>query len=218
MWQNESKLRFLCPPVAVCLLALLAIGCEGVIGGNVDTLTGADASPPDGSEGSDGAADPPPDAALIIDPDAPLPCDMGDLNAVGGDGTCYWVTYSTTTDRTGSQTACEDEGGTLAVLKDSGQNAIAIGLTVQAMAASEDTVVDYWISATDSAEEGIFLWGDGTALIFDNWRDGEPNNGGVNGEDCGIIEADRAGTWDDRPCDNDADAGITVNYGRVCQL
>jgi len=51
--------------------------------------------------------------------------------------------------------------------------------------------------------EGTFLWNDSTAVTYNNYRTGVPNNGG-GVEDCLIIEGKKTpdDTWDDRPCDN----------------
>ena len=44
--------------------------------------------------------------------------------------------------------------------------------------------------------------------LFTFWRGGEPNNGdGV--EDCGVLNADSVGGWDDRNC--------AVGYRFVCE-
>ena len=62
------------------------------------------------------------------------------------------------------------------------------------------------------------MWADGTPLTFDNWRTGEPNNGNNNfQEDCQIIEGDQGGTWDDRPCAPDPNAGPAGVYSYVCE-
>ena len=63
---------------------------------------------------------------------------------------------------------------------------------------------DAWIGLTDAAQEGVWVWADGTALQrgvdYENWARGEPNNS--DNEDCivYIVGSDRNSDWDDRPC------------------
>ena len=54
-----------------------------------------------------------------------------------------------------------------------------------------------WIGATDSANEGTWLWTDDTEVNYTNWADGEPNNSG-NNEDCGGQYSNEE--WNDAPC------------------
>ncbi len=68
-----------------------------------------------------------------------------------------------------------------------------------------------WMGGNDTTSEGVWVWHDdeqfwqggsgGSAQgdLYTRWRGGEPNNGdGV--EDCGTVENNAAGRWDDRPC------------------
>ncbi len=58
----------------------------------------------------------------------------------------------------------------------------------------------WWIGLSDQAEEGIFVWVDGSPLDggASNWGDGEPNDsGGV--EDCAEIL--QSGLWNDAECE-----------------
>ena len=57
--------------------------------------------------------------------------------------------------------------------------------------------------------EGVWVWLNGEPMVYTNWRAGEPNDGGTNGEDCMIIEGDHAGLWDDRSC--------VVSYPYLCE-
>jgi len=207
LWQTESKVRLLC---AICVLSLSAgLGCQSEIGG----MPG-DGTTNDGDVDAGGS----PDAAqMILDmPDAAPPCVEGDLRSVDpSSGACYWVSYTDKRDWNGAKTACEGAGGHLASLTSVGEAAIAHGLAAQAYAA-DATVPDYWIGATDVATEGTFVWSTGEPVGYTNWRDGEPNNGGIQGEDCAIIEGDTATqTWDDRECDSAINANVI--YGYVCE-
>ncbi len=61
-------------------------------------------------------------------------------------------------------------------------------------------VTPYWIGLGDAEVEGRHEWIDGAALTFENWRYGEPENGGgpYTNEDCAEIEP--TGEWDDQSC------------------
>ncbi len=108
-----------------------------------------------------------------------------------------------------AEAACTAIAAKLAVIKSAQTNTFVLGLV---------GATDAFIGATDRTTEGTFLWLDNAADPlnggFTNWRAGEPNNGGTNGEDCAIIEGARMGTWDDRPCVVTGTAGA---YGYVCQ-
>ncbi len=108
----------------------------------------------------------------------------------------------------GARTACNGLGGELVAVGAQAENALVLSLPIDVVAQP-----DVWLGASDLATEGTFVWTSGDAMIYTNWRTGEPNNGGDSGtmEDCAVLEADTAtGTWDDRPC--------TRSYPYVCEL
>jgi len=51
-----------------------------------------------------------------------------------------------------------------------------------------------WIGLNDVANEGAFVWSDGSPVDYTRWRSGEPNNVGEGGEDWGQFEG---GQWND---------------------
>lgn len=52
----------------------------------------------------------------------------------------------------------------------------------------------YWIGFTDSVEEDTWVWVDGRAESYSNWKTFEPNNWADGGENCGeISKKDRGG-------------------------
>ena len=74
-------------------------------------------------------------------------------------------------------------------------------LTFKAMWAPDDSL---WIGANDRSTEGIWVWGDGTPLVWDDWHPGEPNNAwSGTGEDCAVIHADSL-DWHDLLCSVDS--------------
>lgn len=66
-----------------------------------------------------------------------------------------------------------------------------------------------WLGMTDKGSEGRWAWSDNTtATAFNNWDNGDPNNGGrLQNEDCALIKPD--GKWNDYPC------GDRFNY--ICK-
>ncbi len=68
-----------------------------------------------------------------------------------------------------------------------------------------------WMGGNDANAEGVWVWHDDVQFwqggaggvepdgVFSRWRGGEPNNG--NGvEDCGTVDDNANGRWDDRAC------------------
>jgi hypothetical protein len=155
------------------------------------------------------------DSALPIDA-APIdmaidarPCDGGQARGTDpSTGTCV-VYFSAPLPYMQAETACNAIAAKLVVIKSALTNTHVLGLVGTA---------DAFIGASDRTTEGTFLWLDNAADplsgSFTNWRADEPNNGGVNGEDCAIIEGARMGTWDDRPC---VVTGTAGSYPYVCQ-
>jgi len=60
---------------------------------------------------------------------------------------------------------------------------------------------DWWIGLDDIAEEGVYVWVDGTPLDWAQWANNEPNNSGE--EDCNHFASWAGGSWNDIPCDRD---------------
>lgn len=125
-------------------------------------------------------------------------------------GSCF-VFFNTPVPYAMAEAGCAGIAAKMAVIKSAQTNTFVLGLVGMAQAS---------IGATDRTTEGTFLWLDNAADPlganngYTNWRAGEPNNGGTNGEDCALIEGNRGGTWDDRPCVVTGTAGA---YPYVCQ-
>jgi hypothetical protein len=142
-----------------------------------------------------------PDSGLTIDAaiDAPpvdaRPCMGGDARMQDPDGTCF-ILVTGPKIRSAAEADCVALGGHLATVKSATNNATVAGLVANTASA--------FLGATDLTTENTFLWPDGSALTYTNWRAGEPNNGGAGAvyqEDCLVIQGQLAGVWDDRPCE-----------------
>ena len=91
--------------------------------------------------------------------------------------------------------ACTAMSTHLAIITTEAQNTLIAGMTQ-----GHDT----FLGATDIVMVGTWLWVDGSAMTYNNWRAGEPDNGGGHySENCLVIEGSKTpnNTWDDRPCD-----------------
>lgn len=137
------------------------------------------------------------------------PCTGGQTSGTDpSTGTCI-VYFTAPLPYAQAEMACAAITAKLVVIKSAATNTFVLGIV---------GAVDAFIGASDRTTEGTFLWLDNAADPlnggFTNWRAGEPNNGGTNGEDCAIIEGARMGSWDDRPCVITGTAGA---YPYVCQ-
>lgn len=180
--------RISCPIAAMSAVALFA-ACSS-------TVAGGQASTPDAAgQRSDGA----PALASIDAAPVELPCIMGDAQLVDpADGTCYMLFSEAKTWQV-AQGDCLALSGTLAVLSQPEKQAV-----VQTL--SENHPLDgpdLWLGATDVVVEGTFVWLDGEPMVYENWREGEPNDNGPGDapENCVVIEGDTdLHEWDDRSC------------------
>ncbi len=179
---------------ALVCASLGAAGCSSTIAGQDFQASEADAGVRDVAAPDAGGGLPVPDAAPQV-----APCVEGDVQLSAPDQSCYMY-FSTQLTSTQAQAACLGLGATLAIVLDADTQAIVAGLAGNATAANPDV----WLGASDELVENSFVWVDGTPMIFNQWRLGEPNNGnGGTIENCTIIEGDNpAREWDDRPCAN----------------
>ncbi len=88
---------------------------------------------------------------------------------------------------------CRSEGAEPVVINGAGENAW--------VADRATSIVDqpYWIGLTDAAEEGSFVWADGSELGFTNWAFNQPDDAG-DAEDC--VQFVSGGQWSDVACDS----------------
>lgn len=137
-----------------------------------------------------------PDASL---PDAAPPCTEGDDRVESDDGGCYMY-FQTEQSWQQAENVCLSLGGHLASIGDGIENTLVFSIAPAAAA-----LPDVWVGGTDVDTEGVWTWISGDPWSFTQWRESEPNNGGLDGEleHCQIIEGDNPlEEWDDRPCAN----------------
>ncbi len=76
----------------------------------------------------------------------------------------------------------------------------------------------YWIGATDTSQEGEWVWVNGEEMLYTNWNGNEPNDD-RGGEDYGTInwhaftQAPQYGTWNDTPVNGTVGYYEGVNDG-----
>lgn len=172
--------------LAIAILAsVLAGGCAHGIGGG-EQIGGEAGAGPDAGNKFDDSDDDGPDAAPIS-----LCNDGVDQVEAPVSGGCYML-FDNQQNWDAARVACEALGPDthLATVADAAENQLISDLAGSARV---------WIAGSDAGNEGNWIWYNGEAFAFDNWRSGEPNDGDGN-EDCMSLEGDRGGSWDDQPC------------------
>jgi len=97
-----------------------------------------------------------------------------------------------------ARSRCDSLGYTLAVIDDATEDAFVFAHLARL------GFDDAWIGLDDRDDEMTWVWVDGSPIGYENWGEGEPNDGG-SGSDCAVImtpPASRASRWADRECDS----------------
>ena len=68
-----------------------------------------------------------------------------------------------------------------------------------------------WIGLNDIAEEGTFVWTDGSPNTYAKFTDGEPDNY-LNSEDCVVISKISSGDYGDGPCGRGGSRGSQISH------
>jgi hypothetical protein len=135
--------------------------------------------------------------------DATLACKTGKRVAAGSAVFC--AHGEETRDYTAAKSACEKDGGKLAVIEnDVEARAVFDALRLPSAIPSWTPLEGVWIGLTDEVTEGTFLWATGAPPRYTNWLPGQPDDFG-KGEDCVTITLGD-GRW------NDADCGRSLPY------
>ncbi|GLD55464.1 macrophage mannose receptor 1-like protein [Lates japonicus] len=92
-----------------------------------------------------------------------------------------------------AQAACKQQGGNLASIDMSYDQAFVAGVVLQGKA-------DAWIGLRRK-DDGSYMWTDGWPVFFTQWGPGEPSN--IKDEGCVSMHGSRFfhGTWNDTKCD-----------------
>ena len=89
-----------------------------------------------------------------------------------------------------------DNTGKLFEPKDSSTNDQVIEFAKGMILQSNHFTSKMHIGINDIATEGTWQYATGGDLVYTNWGNGQPSNGGGNGEDCG----ETGSFWNDVPC------------------
>ncbi len=114
---------------------------------------------------------------------------------LGGWGETAHLLCETAVAHADARAACQGLGADLTVMETAEENQFVY----------DGGAHDLQFGLTDAAEEGTFVWIDGTAAAYSMWADGQPDN--ASDEDCVHFYPDA--TWNDIPC--------TYEKGYVCE-
>ena len=92
-----------------------------------------------------------------------------------------------------ARASCQLHGGDLASITSKEEEE-----KIKEMLSSNGYEDIFWFGLNDIAEEGKFVWSDGSEYSYNNWGETEPNDLGA-GEDCMI--AGETMVWYDGSCD-----------------
>lgn len=148
--------------------------------------SGAATGEPTPSEPS--ARDPAPtDPAPSSTPTAQQQCGDGVLDAA--QTSCYLVATVRATWQA-ARGDCSAWGGSLVKVETPAEDQLMAQLVSE----------DMWLGASDTAVENVFVWTDGSPILFGNWGPAQPDR--FPGPDCVQKRSTDGRQWFDQPCDN----------------
>ncbi|XP_061582108.1 CD209 antigen-like protein E [Cololabis saira] len=104
---------------------------------------------------------------------------------------CYFVSTETK-NWTESRQACIAEGADLVVINSHDEQVFVNSVL--------DVKQNAWMGLTDSLNEGVWMWLDGTPATTTYWEPGQPNSYSGD-QDCGeFIQYSSEGHWNDDGC------------------
>jgi serine/threonine protein kinase len=116
------------------------------------------------------------------------------------------VTWHTARDR------CAASGGRLAEARSPEENAYLLRLL------SGTDLDGVWLGATDEADEGRWVWSDGSPLTYEHWDHNQPNDAGPSGEDYLMLMRQLyIGKWWDQPDESGWGLPRGWKVGYICE-
>ena len=110
------------------------------------------------------------------------------------DTSVYWLCEGPV-NRFAARARCLDYGGDLISILDLPEDSFVRGIVVGPR--------DWFIGLEDLAQEGDYVWSDGSEPNYFGWAVGEPNN--VDDENCAELALEDSWGWNDTNCDNEQD-------------
>ena len=120
-------------------------------------------------------------------PTAAEQCSDGVLDAA--QSSCYLVATVRATWQV-ARAGCATWGGSLVKVETAAEDQLMAQLVSE----------DMWLGASDTALENVFVWTDGSPILFGNWGPSQPDR--FPGPDCVQKRSTEGRQWFDQPCDN----------------
>jgi lectin-like protein len=153
-----------------------------------EALPGADA----GAASDDAAPD-----ETAPEPDAGGPVVLAATCSTETFGTSCYEVFGTPLAWVDAEARCVAWGGHLASVESPPEDAfLEVWRDVLGLPPGNGSGV--WLGGTDAAQEGIFLWADGSPVLLNGWAFGQPNDGA--GVDCIEKRNDGTDLWYDQRC------------------